>query len=124
MTRPLLYIAGPITAPTPEAVEANVDRAVAAGYLAWQKGYAPFIPHLNTRAHEWADRVGRTFTYESYMEWDKCFLEVCDALLFLGPSPGANQERAWADELDIPVYDAVDNLPQAEEFWNDTDISF
>jgi NAD-dependent oxidoreductase involved in siderophore biosynthesis len=38
-------------------------------------------------------------------------LECCEALLLLGPSPGANVERAWAERLGLPIYTSVEEVP-------------
>lgn len=110
--RPKLYIAGPITAPTSEQVERNVDRAVEAGYVAWEKGWAPFIPHLNTRFDRWAKERGKSFEWKDYLEWDRHFFDLCDAMLFLAPSPGANLERQWAIERGMPIFETLEALPE------------
>ena len=50
--------------------------------------------------------------YEHYLGWDFAFLEVCEALLFLGSSPGADRERAHAEALGIPIFESVEGIDQ------------
>jgi len=47
-------------------------------------------------------------TWEEYIEWDKAWLEVCDALLFLDNSKGAKQELEYAKKLGKMIYYDVD----------------
>jgi hypothetical protein len=48
------------------------------------------------------------------MEWDKPWLEACDALLFLGPSKGADVELQHARQLGKTIYWALDEIPDDE----------
>jgi hypothetical protein len=42
-----IYVAGPYTAPTPEAVQKNVDEAMAIGAALLTMGHNPLVPHWN-----------------------------------------------------------------------------
>jgi len=44
----IAYISGPYTAPTPEAVEANILKAAAVAAEVAALGYAVFCPHTNS----------------------------------------------------------------------------
>jgi hypothetical protein len=98
MTR--IYVAGPFTNSAPYRQRANVTRAIDAGAALMAKGYEPFVPHLAGQM-EWLHP--NKFSYERYMAWGRAFLECCDALLFLGSSPGADRELAVAKELKLTI---------------------
>lgn len=109
-----IYIAGPYSAATPVARRANVRRAIDAGLAVWLKGHVPFIPHLT---HYIAQRVaqrGVPLGYEDYQAYDAVWLAVCDALLYLAQSPGADRERAVALQRGIPVYTSLDAVPMGQ----------
>ena len=95
--RTRVYVAGPYTAPDPCA---NTHAAIAAGNLLWDKGYAPFIPHLS---HFWHTVTPRP--YAMWCEYDNQFLPCSDVLVRLpGESSGADKEVQLASSLGIPVY--------------------
>jgi hypothetical protein len=45
---PILYIAGPYSAPTKQQRDANIAAAREAALQAWDAGWAAICPHLNT----------------------------------------------------------------------------
>lgn len=45
----LIYIAGPIKAPTEAQVQANLDYACYRASFYWKEGYSVICPHANTR---------------------------------------------------------------------------
>ena len=49
--------------------------------------------------------------WEDYIEWDKAWLEFCDALLFLGNSKGANIELEYAKKIGKTIYYNIDDVP-------------
>jgi hypothetical protein len=101
-----VYVAGPISVGD---VEANVRRAVSVGLELFRAGYAPFIPHLSHFADPLA--LCGTEAYEGWLDLDRSFISVCDALLRLpGYSAGADREVAFAKSYWVPVYYSVDHL--------------
>lgn len=108
----LIFVAGPISAPTLHEQEANVERAMLAGWELLQRGHHPVLPHLTF----YFDMFAAAFmpsvpTYEQYLAWSCALLRRCDGVLFLGASPGANREVALARELGLPVWTIVDEVP-------------
>ena len=98
-----IYIAGPYSHPDPAVREQHVARAMQAGLGLLQAGHAPVIPHLNHYFDEWVVKQGIALSYEQYMRWDAALLEVCDGMLFLGSSPGADRELELAVRLGKPI---------------------
>ena len=105
-----IYVAGPYSAPTEQEREANANRAIDAGIAIAEKGYTPFIPHMN---HMWAIRgemKGIEYPWEFWIDWCLEWLSLCDGILFLGASPGANVELKYAKEAGMPIYYSVDEI--------------
>ena len=108
-----IYIAGPITAPTPGQRAINVVKATDAGIDLIKMGHTPFIPHLFVAADIQAMVQGRPIEYETWMALDDRWLTMCDALLYLAPSPGADRELARAQELGLTVFMSIAEVPHA-----------
>lgn len=111
----LIYVAGPISAPTFRGVLDNANKGIDAGIQLIRKGHIPFIPHLsvwaNVRAQNYFDAE---ISWNEWMRVDDAFLQKCDALLFLGSSKGADLELARAKELGLEIYYSVDEVPEVE----------
>lgn len=115
--RPMyIYVSGPYSAPrglAPEAARArvaeNIDRANAIGLELLEKGHVPFVPHTMMRGWEDEHQVSREAALEVCHRW----VDRCDALFFMGPSPGADSERKRAVERGVPIYRALEDVPKA-----------
>jgi hypothetical protein len=105
-----IYIAGPYTAATPDGLVRNVTAAIDAGLQIWKKGHFPYIPHLTHFIDARAAAVGLPMTYDEYISWDLEWLKVCDALLYLGSSKGADLELGCAESLGLKVYRSVHDI--------------
>lgn len=105
----VVYVAGPFSAPTRQGVEANIAAAEDWGLLIAKLGAMPLIPHANTSRQEFEKLQPYTF----WIEGTKEILRRCDAC-FLIPgwerSSGARGEKAEAEELNIPVFEDIDEL--------------
>lgn len=108
-----VYVAGPYSADDPMQVEFNVDKAMAAGAQLLRLGHIPFIPHLTHYFDLMSQEQGWGFTYEDYIAWDDEWLRACDALLYLGPSPGADRELQTALTLGLVTFRDIDDIPPA-----------
>jgi hypothetical protein len=96
----LVYVAGPYSAETPEAIQANVDAAIDVGNRLMDEGLAVIVPHLSHYPHARHPRG-----YEEWMALDFEMLSRCDVLLRLeGASPGADREVLFAVQEHIPVF--------------------
>jgi hypothetical protein len=109
-----IYVAGPYSASTLEQRRHNVDRAIDVGLQVWLKGHVPHIPHLTHFVDERASETGVAIGYEDYLEWDIEWLKMCDALIYVAPSAGADRELATATDLGLVIYYSVDQIPDRQ----------
>lgn len=110
LRRTRVYIAGPMLGSGNPYV--NVARGLDIGILLFDRGYAPYIPHL-TAVLEMAKGMR---TRDEWLELDRAFLLTCDCLLRLdGVSPGADAEVVWAREAGITVHYSLDMLFACEK---------
>lgn len=110
-----IYVASPYTASTPELIRHNVNVAIDAGLKLWKKGHVPFIPHLTHFVDERAAISGVPMHYDEYLAWDTEWLEACDAILYLGSSPGADFELENAKRLGLEIFYSVEEVPALSE---------
>jgi hypothetical protein len=106
-----IYVAGPLSADSDVERVRNVTRAIAAGVRILKMGYVPFIPHLTHYVDVWAVGQGIRISKEDYLQWDCEWLRCCDALLYLGSSPGADRELELAQRDGIAVYRSIEEIP-------------
>lgn len=107
-----IYIAGPYTAPDPEGLEKNTHRAIDAGITVFEKGHFPYIPHLTHYVDLRAAHNQKTLTWSDYIAWDLPWLDLCDALLYLGKSKGADLELARARKLKKKIFFSISQVPK------------
>jgi len=105
-----IYIAGPLTADTDEAVLQNCQKAIDAGIELMRMGHTPFVPHLMHWFDTRARGKGVNFSWEDYISWCLAWLEQCEALLFLGSSPGADVELEAAKKAGKRIFYSVDEV--------------
>ena len=106
-----IYVAGPYTAPHQGGMEDNTNRAIDAGLLILKKGHIPFIPHLTHYVDRRARQLGKHITWEEYIAWDMEWLAVCDALLLLGNSKGADFEITESRNRGLRLFFSIDEIP-------------
>ena len=58
--------------------------------------------------------TGIELDWSDFVKWSLAILPRCDAVLFLGSSPGADLELQKATSLGIPVFNSVDEIPKGE----------
>jgi hypothetical protein len=103
-----IYVAGPYSAPTAREVQANVNEAIRIGCALMRKGHSVYIPHL--MHYVWLHPDG-DFSYEHWTEQDMIWLDDCDALFFIAPSPGANKERERKKKTEGIIYTKLEEAP-------------
>ncbi len=103
----LVYLAGPITARNGYTIEDNKKVAEATLYECLRMGIPCFMPPIIP--HSEVD-------YETCLEYDNAVIRRCTAMLMLPrwhESPGALKERALAIELDMEIFDSIEELRKA-----------
>ena len=114
MTKPLrIYIAGPYTAADERGLENNTYAAIDAAIAVFRKGHIPYVPHLTHYVDVRAKQTATPMTWQDYLRWDMPWLELCDAVLYLAPSKGADLEVKRAQELRKTIFDSIDEIPVA-----------
>jgi hypothetical protein len=109
-----VYIAAPYTATNRKGLEVNTARAIDAGIEIFKKGHFPYIPHLTHFVDLRAKRTGISLGWADYIEWDIPWLELCDALLYLGKSKGADLELRKAKRMKKRLFFSISEIPQVK----------
>jgi hypothetical protein len=108
-----IYVAGSYTADTPAAVLENVHAAIDAGLALIDRGHTPYIPQLTHWVEQYAlTAYGQGLPYEFYLAYDREWLRLCDAVLLVAASPGADREVWLAERMGLPVYRGLAEVPQ------------
>ncbi len=103
-----IFIAGPYGDNKSKAeIDKNVEEARRIGKEIALKGHFPFIPH--TMLHGW--EMDARFNVEHFKNIDFKWLEFCDALFFIGESPGANVEKERATKKGLQIFESLDKIP-------------
>jgi hypothetical protein len=107
-----IYIAGAYSAPTWEGKQNNTDKAIEVGVQLILKGHNPLIPHLTHYIDKMAINKGINITWEKWMKIDDEWLCLCDALLLISNSRGANIELERAKQLNKIIYYSLEEIPK------------
>ena len=108
VSRPVVYVAGPYSAPDADGVLKNITEAIAFGEQVRAMGFVPLVPH--TAILPTGDTEAE---YEQALA--ECFelLSRCDALALMPTweqSPGSRRERAFAERFGLPFFETLDEL--------------
>lgn len=112
--RPLVYIAGPYTAPDPVL---NTRHAVKLAERVEASGAVAVVPHLAMLWH-----LVSPHPIDYWYDHDLAMLAHCHALIrFGGASEGADREVEFAERHSIPVFSEADPLGFWPQFlaWQD-----
>ncbi len=104
----LIYIAGPITAPTFYQICRNIRKAEDAAFKLLKRGWAVICPHKNTESFTGGLHRNSEVDFEAWMVRDLCILARCDAIYMLKgweKSRGSKREHKYAKELGITILD-------------------
>jgi hypothetical protein len=107
-----IFVCGPLTSPSPREVMRNVNKAIDIGIKIWEMGHVPFIPHLT---YFLDIRPQCKFNYDDYIKYSLHWLDLCDALFFIGPSKGANVELEYAKKKGLKIFRSLEEIPPAKE---------
>ena len=107
----LIYVAGPYSGANRDEIKRNVDNAIDVGIKIFLKGHFPYIPHLTDLVDYRAKEIGVNLTWNDFIRWDIPWLKMCNALLYLGKSNGADLELENAKSLGKQIFYSVDEIP-------------
>lgn len=108
--RPMIIgVAGPYSAPTAEQRQANLDSMNEAAARLLEMGHVPVIG-MNAALPVLA-QAQVPDRYQAVMDISLAVISVCDALLLIGESPGANKERDLIRAQGKPVYVRLEDVP-------------
>ena len=110
----LIYVAGPYTGSSRLEIDQNVNRAIDHGIEVFNKGHFPYVPHLTDLIDKRAREVGMEMSWHDFMAWDAPWLRICDAILFIGESKGANIELEEAKLLGKTIFYSTGEIPRIE----------
>jgi len=68
----------------------------------------PYIPHLTH--YVWLHPDG-DFAWGTWLALDSEWLRLCDALFFIGSSPGADMELVEARRIGLDIYTDLNDVP-------------
>jgi hypothetical protein len=106
-----IYVSGPISADTDEKVADNYAMGQEIGETLGEMGHMVFVPHNYVLLYQGSHTLPPGM-YEQLLQFDLSIIEKwATALYFIGPSPGANRERARAEELGLKIYHSLDQVP-------------
>jgi hypothetical protein len=114
-----IYVSGPYSPPPTlsdaaekaKAIEDNIKKADEYAREIIKKGHIPFTPHTMMKGWEDVHNISREAALDISFKW----LEKCDALFFIAPSKGADDERSHAVQLNLPVYRNLEDIPEVTQ---------
>ncbi len=111
-----VFISGPYSHPTRKVRQINTEMAMDAALEVIHRGHYPYCPHLSHYLDEHQEAIaGSGIDYETWMRVCLAFLSKCQAILFLGESPGSLREMQMAAALHLKIYRTTEDLPHVNQ---------
>ena len=108
MSRPLLiFVAGPYTNPSAPERERNVSIVHQVVKNLIKKGH--FILECHSLEHAFS--ADNELMHADFLRQTLNWLDKCDAIYFVSPSPGANLELTRAKVLGIRIFHSLEEIP-------------
>ncbi len=108
----LIAVAGPYNAETDEQKAANLKTMNIAAAEVYRMGHIPVIG-VNASLFV-ADELTDISRAKVISDISFAIIEKCDAILMIGSSPGADIECEIISAKGLPVYNSIDETPNAE----------
>ena len=109
----LIAVAGPYSAPSADQRKRNLDAMNHAAAEVFRRGHIPVIG-VNA-ALPVMEMLETGDPYEAMMKISLAVVGVCDAILMIGQSPGANREKDLLISKGRTVFWKLDDIPIADE---------
>jgi hypothetical protein len=103
----VVYLAGPYRSSTEIGVHRNIQAAERVALEVWRLGAVCICPQKNTAY------FGGALPDAAWLEGDKELIRRADAVLLMNTwstSPGACDEKTFAESIDKPVLSSLDEL--------------
>lgn len=107
----LIVVAGPYNAETDEQKTKNLKAMNIAAAAVYRKGHIPIIG-VNASLYV-ADELPEIDRGKVISDISFAIVELCDAILVIGSSPGADHEREIIEGKGLPVYYNLNDIPEA-----------
>jgi hypothetical protein len=105
----IIGVAGPYSADTAEQRQRNLDAMNFAAAKVLEKGHISIIG-VNA-ALPIVEKANIENTYKAIMDISLTVINICDALLLMAESPGANRERDLIKEKGGKIFTSLDEIP-------------
>lgn len=123
-----IYLASPYTSGNKDA---NTQLQIDIAYQLLIMGFNPYVPLFNHYIQVDHPNIDTDLKFD-WLEIDKAWLKECDIVfrfhpkdnfdIFI-PSPGADEEEKYAQELEIPVFN-FKSISEMVEFVESADFTF
>src|ERR1044071_7106653 len=107
----IIGVAGPYSADTEEQRQKNLDSMNKAAANLLERGHVPIIG-MNAALPVLA-QASVADRYKAIMDISMAVIDKCEAILLRAESPGANRERDHIAAKGLPVYYALEEVPEA-----------
>ncbi len=105
----VIAVAGPYSSSDPLMETVNLERLNIAAAELLRRGHTPIVG-VNA-ALPAVQQSSDAERYEHIMRISMATLLCCEAMLFLGPSPGALRERSIMESRGLAIYESLDAIP-------------
>lgn len=115
----LIYVAGPFTAPTPDAVRDNIRRAAQLGHEVRKLGAGALVPHLIGAPYIHAASAAELpddFGYRWWLEETLEHMRRCDGVIMTPDWETSNGARAERDDARGRGQPCFLSLPQLKDW--------
>ena len=111
-----IYVAGPLTSDLgPVGYIVNVARMCHVAIRLWRLGHLPYVPGLDfLLIFASVSGVSEPLSLGEVRDMNMQWLPQCQGLYLIAHSPGADAEALRARQLGLPVYESIEDIPEAE----------
>lgn len=103
-----IYVAGPLNAKDAPTYIKNLSKMLKVGVALREKGHQPYVPGLDILL----GLISGNWEYTDYTEMNMGFVDACDAIFIIAPSPGTNKELERAIKLNLFIFRSIDCVPE------------
>lgn len=106
----LIYVAGPLNAPNAVEYIKNLHIMISVANEIKKKGHYPYVPCLDILL----GLLAGNWEYTDYAGGNLPYVDACQSLFRIAPSPGTNKEVRRARKLRKKMYYDLEEIPDAK----------